>query len=1009
MPAPPVSLPLPIAEPEGLLDVLLNISLTGIILFRPLLAADGETIRDLAYVRLNRAAQQLLQQPEQPTETFLTLYPNAQPTGVFAFYCAAFRSGRVERHQMLYQHDGLDGYFQLVAQRHSELLVVSFTDTNEHPRTAVEEALRVSQAHEQKMYESLKTERNLLHAILTQSPVAIGLFQGDDCTVAAANDQLCAMWGYAPAEVVGRPLLEGVPELRGQGFAELIRQVADTRTPFVGTEVAADVLQNGQVETRYFNFVYQPLYNADGTVLGIIDIVIDVTEQVLARQRVQELNEELASINEELRATNEEYLNANAALDHTQQALQLLNEELEARVTRRTQEAQVALREAEHQREQLQVQQSLLQQIMGQVPAAIATLNGPEHRYSFFNDQYRVLSAGRAQIGLPVAQVLPEVVDQGFIDLLDGVFTMGEAFAGTEMAVLLHDPTTGQPEQRYIDFIYQPLFDAQHRVQGVLAFILDVTDRVLARQQVDTLQAEMLAAAQQRARERENLYQIFEQTPAVICVLRGSEHRFEYFNSAYQKLFPGRNMHGRTIAETQPEAVAQGFVELLDQVYQTGETFFGHAVPLSIEDLETQEIQTIYFNFTYQAYYEAGQTVGISVFAYDVTSQVLARQQRDAQQAELQRIFEQAPMAIAILRGAELRVELANSAVGDIWGRSPAEVVGRPYFEAMPETAGQGFEEILAGVLQTGEPFLITEAPVQLPRQQNREALTSYVNFVFQPLYNAQRQTTGIVAVGIEVTEQVLARQQVQELNNELQTTNKTLGQTNQRLARINTDLDTFVYTASHDLKAPIANLEGLLIALREQLPVEALQANLVPQLLEMMDGAVSRFQQTLVHLTDVSQLQPNEAGSELVDLPTLVEAVHLDLQPLLAAANTTFTADVDACTTVHFSAKNLRSILYNLLSNAVKYRAYDRSAMVHLRCQRKDEEVVLTVRDNGLGLAQAQQEQLFRMFRRLHSHVEGSGVGLYMVKKIVENAGGTITVESQPGVGTTFTVYLPG
>ncbi|UOR05916.1 PAS domain-containing sensor histidine kinase [Hymenobacter aerilatus] len=1002
MPSSPDSPTLPISEPESLLDVLLNVSLTGVILFRPIIAADGETILDLAYVHLNPAAQQLLQQPAQPAETFLTLYPNAQPVGVFAFYCAAFRSGRVERHQVLYQHDGLDGYFHLVAQRHGELLVVSFTDTNEHPRTAVEEALRISQAHEQEAYAALEKERNLLQAVLTQSPVAIGLFQGDDCTVVAANDQLCAMWGYAPAEVVGRPLLEGVPELRGQGFTELMREVAATRTPFVGTEEPADLLHHGRVEKHYFNFVYQPIYGPDARVLGVIDIAINVTEQVLARQHVQALNEEL-------RASNEEYLATNMALDQAQQELQFLNEELEARVNQRTQEAQAALRETEYQRERLQVQQRLLQQILGQVPAAIATLNGPEHRYSFFNDQYQQLSAHRTQLGHTVAETFPEVLTQGFIELLDEVYATGRPFIGTEMPALLLNATTSQEEQCYVDFIYQPLFDSKQQIQGILAFVLDVTERVLAHRQVDALQAEMLAVAQRQARERENLYQVFEQTPAVICLLRGAEHRFEYFNPAYQKLFPGRSMRGRTVAETQPEAVAQGFVELLDQVYQTGETFFGHAVPLTIEDVETQELQTIYLNFTYQAYREEDQVVGISVFAYDVTNQVLARQQRDAQQAELQRIFEQAPVAIAILRGSELRVELANTAVGAIWGRLPAQVVGQLYFEAMPETAGQGFEEILAEVLRTGEPYFITEAPVQLARQQlDGQPLTSYVNFVFQPLYNAQRQATGLVAVGIEVTEQVLARQQVLALNSELQTANKTLGQTNQRLARINTDLDTFVYTASHDLKAPIANLEGLLLALREQLPPEALQASLVQRLLDMMDDAVRRFQQTLAHLTDVSQLQPNEATAELVELPALVEAVRLDLAPALAAANATLTVDVAGCPAIHFSSKNLRSIFYNLLSNAIKYHAPDRPATVHLTCHRAADKVIMRVEDNGLGLTEAQQGQLFRMFRRLHTHVPGSGVGLYMVKKIVENAGGTITVKSQPNVGTTFTISLP-
>lgn len=1002
MPTSPTSPPLTVPDPEGLLPVLLNVSLTGVILFRPVYAADSEEILDLDYVRLNQAAQQLLRQPEQPAHSFLTLYPHARSSGVFAFYCAAFRSGQVERHRVLYQHDGLDGFFHLVAQRHQDVLVVSFTDTNEHSRAALEEALRVSQNQEQVAYAALETERNLLQATLMQAPVAIGVFQGEDCTVVAANKLMCGIWGHLAEQVLGKPLLVGVPELRGQGFAELIQQVADTRVPFVGTEVGADLLQNGRLEKHYFNFVYQPLYDAAGQVLGVIDIAIDVTEQVRVRQRVQELNEELAAINEELRATNEEYLTANTTLVQTQQELRLLNEELEARVVRRTQDAQNALREAERQR-------ARLTRFFAQAPAAICVYDGPDFVYELLNEEYQQLFPGRVLLHKPLAEAVPEVVGQPVWDALQRVYATGEAYDTRVAQVPLADGPGGALQNHYFNFLYQARYNEHDQIDGVLVFAFEVTDQVEAQQRADALQAEMLAAAQRQARERENLYQIFEQTPAVIGLLRGPEHRIEYLNPAYRKLFAGRATEGRTVAETQPEAVGQGFVELLDQVYYTGETYFGHAVPLHIEEAESQPAQTVYLNFAYQAYREDDQIVGISVFAYDVTSQVLARQQRDAQQAELQRIFEQAPMAITILRGPELRIELANAAVGAIWGRSPAQVVGRPYFEAMPETAGQGFEEILAGVLRTGEPLFVTEAPVRLAREATNLPTQGYVNFVFQPLYNAQRQTTGLVAVGTEVTEQVLARQQVQELNHELQTANKTLAHTNQQLARINTDLDTFVYTASHDLKAPIANLEGLLLALREQLPPEALQADLVPRLLEMMDGAISRFQQTLAHLTDVSQLQPDESTAELVDLPALVEAVRLDLAPIMAAAAATFTVDVADCPTVHFSPKNLRSILYNLLSNAVKYRAPDRAATVRLTAHCLEGRVIIIVRDNGLGLTTGQQEQLFRMFRRLHTHVEGSGVGLYMVKKIVENAGGTIAVESQPGVGTTFTISLPG
>jgi signal transduction histidine kinase len=110
----------------------------------------------------------------------------------------------------------------------------------------------------------------------------------------------------------------------------------------------------------------------------------------------------------------------------------------------------------------------------------------------------------------------------------------------------------------------------------------------------------------------------------------------------------------------------------------------------------------------------------------------------------------------------------------------------------------------------------------------------------------------------------------------------------------------------------------------------------------------------------------------------------------------------------VYFSAKNLRSIIFNLFSNAVKYRHPARDPVVHIRADCSAKQVVLEVQDNGLGLSESQQGELFTMFKRLHDHVEGSGVGLYMLKRIVENARGTLTVASQPGVGSTFTVTLP-
>jgi signal transduction histidine kinase len=251
-------------------------------------------------------------------------------------------------------------------------------------------------------------------------------------------------------------------------------------------------------------------------------------------------------------------------------------------------------------------------------------------------------------------------------------------------------------------------------------------------------------------------------------------------------------------------------------------------------------------------------------------------------------------------------------------------------------------------------------------------------------------------------------REELASANEELRASIEELSQANELLMRVNRDLDSFVYTASHDLKAPIANIHGLLRLLTKSLPPEILHSSANQKILGLMDESVARFTKTIAKLSDVVQLQKQaEQPTELVNLPDIIEEVRKDLNLAIEQSEAQILVDVNSCGSVEFAPQNLQSVIYNLLSNAIKYRHLQRKPVIRITCQALEGYYLLTVTDNGLGFSSHQQHRLFALFQRLHDHVEGTGIGLYMVKKIIENAGGKIEAESEVGVGSSFKVYF--
>jgi PAS domain S-box-containing protein len=143
-----------------------------------------------------------------------------------------------------------------------------------------------------------------------------------------------------------------------------------------------------------------------------------------------------------------------------------------------------------------------------------------------------------------------------------------------------------------------------------------------------------------------------------------------------------------------------------------------------------------------------------------VASQLKTSNTRKQLQQQLQNIITQAPVAMCVLGGPTYVVEVANERMLELWGKTSGQIMNKPVFEALPDAAGQGFEDLLNNVYQTGIPFIANEMPVDLIRKGKLER--AFLNFVYEPLYTADGIISGIVAVAIEITEQVIARKQIE-------------------------------------------------------------------------------------------------------------------------------------------------------------------------------------------------------------------------------------------------------
>jgi two-component system phosphate regulon sensor histidine kinase PhoR len=223
---------------------------------------------------------------------------------------------------------------------------------------------------------------------------------------------------------------------------------------------------------------------------------------------------------------------------------------------------------------------------------------------------------------------------------------------------------------------------------------------------------------------------------------------------------------------------------------------------------------------------------------------------------------------------------------------------------------------------------------------------------------------------------------------------------------RLISDYETLLDTLSHDLKTPLSSL-FLSIELCKTASSENPEE--LQFLLGKAEGSVIKMRNLISELTDTRKSEHKyRSEEELINIEHILEDVRLTLRDQIMEFGVIITHDIQV-PQILFNRRKLRSILFNLVSNGIKFRSPDRVPEICIKTRQIENFVVISVLDNGIGIDKDKQDLIFSKYYRIENSIEGSGLGLYLVKDMVTHSGGKIHLESKPGQGSQFDLYLAG
>ena len=641
--------------------------------------------------------------------------------------------------------------------------------------------------------------------------------------------------------------------------------------------------------------------------------------------------------------------------------------------------------------EQRQISETNLRLMIHQAPVAIAILRSPDYIVEIANSKTLELW-GRTEeevMNKPILEAMFELQSQGIKALLDDVYTTGNRFSSTELPVQIF--RNGKLDLRYINFSYEPFYDADGKIDGIMPVGFDVTEHVLSRQKIEANEEKLNIVI--NASEL-GIWEYNIKTTDVIY----SAHCSRILG------FEGKTdlNHLTLISHFHPDDLTVRRDAFLKS-FETG--YINYEARVIWEDKSIHWIESKGKVF-YNSNHEPERLLGT---LRDITDEKKIQQQLQEREQKFRLLADSMPQHVWT-SDTEGVLDYFNQSVLNYSGLTLEKILKDGWLQIVHPDDREENIRLWIDAITTGKDFLFEH------RFRRYDGVYRWQLSRAIPQKDENGKIQRWVGTSTDIQEQKIF---ATELEKKVSERTRELEQKNIDLDKMNKELQAFAYISSHDLQEPLRKIQTFASRIVEK--EEHNLSDIGKDYFKRMKSAADRMQTLIQDLLVYSRTNTSERKFELIELKDLMEEIKRDIKEEIEQKQGVIEI-LETCP-VKMINFQLKQLLLNLISNSLKFSNSLNPPHITISCEthigKKFQNVKLIpdkeychirISDNGIGFEQKYSEKIFELFQRLNTKDKyiGTGIGLAIVKRIVENHGGTITAKGEINKGATFDIYIP-